>query len=348
MGADAKGLAAKVPRLAPHFMIVSSMKFAQDIVAKREALHGLGYRVSVPNDTDLMLANPDLHNDLEADLKHCREQDELRRGFELVAAADAVLVLNHPKNGVDGYIGTSVLMELAISHYLKKHIFLLYPTPSFHDHRWAHEVAMMRTCCLQGDTSLIPLGLSVMKDNEQFEYNFEGTEEKFRELHSWSWQVLGHEVPKFEANCTQEMTSTVHDLPNRERDRQRVLSRGLAERPGSSPVALWCPKLGVILASSYNRLLFGDHGPYVELLYHQIQWEHFVLHTLKGPHRHAHFHWTKGREVCIYEQYNGVHDEPNPPPGEWSCSNNRPEGYAEYCPGRMYLPADLVEPARGQ
>ena len=67
-----------------------------------------------------------LCDDLEADLQHCKEQDELRRGFDLVAAADAVLVLNHPKNGVEGYIGTSVLMELAISHYLRKHIFLLF------------------------------------------------------------------------------------------------------------------------------------------------------------------------------------------------------------------------------
>eukprot|EP00971_Amphidinium_carterae_P235843 4680486-Amphidinium_carterae.1 len=115
MGTEGEGGEAK----ETHFMIISSMKFAEDIVAKREALQALGYRVSVPNDTDLMLANPDLHNDLEADLKHCREQDELRRGFQLVADAHAVLVLNHPKNGVDGYIGTSVLMELAIAHYLR-------------------------------------------------------------------------------------------------------------------------------------------------------------------------------------------------------------------------------------
>ena len=44
----------------PHFMIISSMKFAEDIVAKRGVLETLGYAVSVPNDTDLMLSTPTL------------------------------------------------------------------------------------------------------------------------------------------------------------------------------------------------------------------------------------------------------------------------------------------------
>merc|ERR1719174_3323781 len=102
-------------------MLCSSMKFVQDIVEKRVLLAELGFAVSVPLDTEMMLENPDLPDDLQ----HCLETNQLLRSFELVAAADAVLVLNHPKNGVDGYIGTSVLMELAVAAHGGVGIFLL-------------------------------------------------------------------------------------------------------------------------------------------------------------------------------------------------------------------------------
>eukprot|EP00662_Eupelagonemidae_sp_cell21_P043892 gene43892-38688_t len=89
------------------------MTFAEDILQAQAALEALGYDVSIPRDTHHMIANPDLPNDLDADLRHCIERDELRASFALVARADAVVVLNKEKRGVRGYVGTSVLMELA-------------------------------------------------------------------------------------------------------------------------------------------------------------------------------------------------------------------------------------------
>ena len=45
--------------------------------------------------------------------------------FKEVAKADAVLVINDEKHGVAGYIGTNVLMEIAVAYYLNKPIFIL-------------------------------------------------------------------------------------------------------------------------------------------------------------------------------------------------------------------------------
>mmetsp|Transcript_162 Transcript_162/g.244 ORF Transcript_162/g.244 Transcript_162/m.244 type:complete len:350 (+) Transcript_162:104-1153(+) len=343
-GTESKGKDADAA--VQHFMILSSMKFVEKIVATREVLQGQGYQVSVPDDTDLMLTNPGLCDDLEADLQHCREQDELRKGFELVVGANAVLVLNHPKNGIDGYIGTSVLMELAISHYFRKYIFLLYPTPSFDEHRWAHEVAMMNTCCLFGDLSRLPCGVAVMQARENFDFSFEGSEAKFRELLLWAWRTLGREPYKVHtAADVSALSPTVCGLPNRERDRARILARGFAEYPDSAvPGGAKCCESGIKVTTGYLRVLFGDNGPYLECLHDQVCWEAFVYHKVKGPARHYHEHVTASRRLQIYEQFRGVGDEPNPPPGDWSCDNNRPEGYAPYEPGRIYVPADLVEP----
>jgi hypothetical protein len=79
----------------------------------------------------------------------------LRVGFDLVVKADAILVLNFPKNGINGYIGTSTLMELGIAHYFGKKIFILNDIPDFNKVRWAHEVAIMQPVILKGDLAKI-------------------------------------------------------------------------------------------------------------------------------------------------------------------------------------------------
>lgn len=45
--------------------------------------------------------------------------------FAAVETADAILVVNDKKHGVEGYIGPNVLMEMAIAYYLKKPIYIL-------------------------------------------------------------------------------------------------------------------------------------------------------------------------------------------------------------------------------
>lgn len=325
-------------------MILSSMTFAEDIIAKKSLLEGLGYQVSIPEDTELVRSQPDLPDDLEADLKHCIETDQLRKGFQLVADADSVLVLNHPKNGIPGYIGTSVLMELAIAHFLRKPIFTLFAVPSYHEHRWAHEVAMVEPINLEGEVTRLAVGLAVWRGRENFEQRLGPcADAEFRSLLSWSWRELRTTPTVLDERDedTPSHASTSLQLPNRLRDLERCLSRGLLET--GRPDFQLRSRTGVLVATGYIRLVLGDHGPYCELRHSQICWPAFTTHVLKGPGRHYHQHFgPDGLE--LYEQFRGVGQEPNPPPGPWSCANNRPEGYADYQPGRFYLPADLLEP----
>ncbi len=136
-------------------MICGSMTFADKIMALKAGLEKLGHTVSVPVDADTHSSDPSLIDDLDRDYEHCVENDVMRKCMNVLANNDAVLVANYPKNGVNGYIGTSTLMELGLAHYLNKKIFLLYPTPHYKEARWAHEVRIFKPTVLNGDINAI-------------------------------------------------------------------------------------------------------------------------------------------------------------------------------------------------
>ena len=79
----------------------------------------------------------------------------MKECFNLIEESNAILIMNYPKNGVEGYIGTSSIMEIGIAYHLGKKIFLLHETPDYNEHRWAHEVKIMQPIVLNGDLDKI-------------------------------------------------------------------------------------------------------------------------------------------------------------------------------------------------
>ncbi len=58
-----------------------------------------------------------------------RKSEAVMEHFNKVAWSDVILVLNHEKNNVKGYIGGNTLMEMGLAFYLKKKIYLLNEVP---------------------------------------------------------------------------------------------------------------------------------------------------------------------------------------------------------------------------
>lgn len=129
------------------------MALAKEMLDAQERLQKLGHEVDVPCDTDLHVQDPELRNDFERDAKHVKENNIMRRCFELVAQSDAVLVLNHRHNDVDGYVGASALMEVGIATYLDKKLFILYPPTE----RYRHELSVLGGIVIDGEFSKIPV-----------------------------------------------------------------------------------------------------------------------------------------------------------------------------------------------
>lgn len=73
--------------------------------------------------------------------------------FEKVEWCDAILVANHEKRGVEGYMGGNTLIEVGLAFYLRKKIFILNPISS--DISYKQEIYGMKPVLLGGQIALI-------------------------------------------------------------------------------------------------------------------------------------------------------------------------------------------------
>ena len=131
------------------------MKFVKDMVKVKKQLDKLGHEARLPFGTNPHLKDKNFVDNLDKNLEYCLKNDVMRKNFQMVADSDAVLVINYKRNGLDGYIGISALLEMGVAHYLKKKIFLMQKPPHFHNARWAHEVAIMQPTVIYEDLSKI-------------------------------------------------------------------------------------------------------------------------------------------------------------------------------------------------
>ncbi len=111
--------------------ICASVSAYESVIRVMHQLENLGYKVIVPDLALEMESNHDFDfltyvdrfNDQDIESKH----QAILSHFPNLRKADAILVVNEPKRGLDGYIGPNVLMEMAVSLYLKKPIYLMNP-----------------------------------------------------------------------------------------------------------------------------------------------------------------------------------------------------------------------------
>ncbi|MFH1364071.1 MAG: hypothetical protein ABIH52_00270 [Candidatus Aenigmatarchaeota archaeon] len=137
-------------------MICGSMHFAKDMMETKKKLEELGHDAEVPCDTQMFIDDPNFTTDNhEENHKHCQENDIIRTCFNEIENRDAILVLNLPKNGVDGYVGASSFMEIGLAYHFRKKIFLLHPPPKVEDAKSSHEIIVMQPTILDGDLSKI-------------------------------------------------------------------------------------------------------------------------------------------------------------------------------------------------
>ncbi|CAE7868504.1 PDRP1 [Symbiodinium necroappetens] len=174
-----------------------------------------------------------------------------------------------------------------------------------------------------------------------FDIEFHASKSEFDDVLLWSWAKLGFACSS-PADYKPRAASTA-DSANRRRDKQRVESNWGLYETGNSSLEFYDSK-GEPIARGYEAIVYGDHGPYIEFKEEQIYWPTFCRHKLKGPGRTHFEHYNRDVSIKLYGQFKTVADQPNPPADSnpFACSNNRPEGYADYRPGRLYMSADAL------
>lgn len=130
-----------------------SMTFAKEQIEVKNELEKIGHEVLLTDDIESFAKDKQIKHSFEEELKLCLEYDVIRSFFNKIAESDAYLVCNHEKNGIKGYLGASVLMEIGLAYFLKKKIFLIFEIDQ--QQKYALEIAVMNPIILNGDLSKI-------------------------------------------------------------------------------------------------------------------------------------------------------------------------------------------------
>lgn len=108
--------------------LCASMSCYRELIQVEKELVARGFIVNIPVSAKVMKENNDF------DVAHFKGTNLpaqkaifIRTNFEKIAEGDAILVVNGEKNGIAGYIGANVLMEIGLAFYLRKEIYLWNP-----------------------------------------------------------------------------------------------------------------------------------------------------------------------------------------------------------------------------
>lgn len=81
------------------------------------------------------------------------KEKAIRDHYDKIEWCDAVLISNHEKRGIEGYIGGNTLIEIGVAFFLKKPIYILNPISS--ELSYKQEIYAMKPILLNGDINLI-------------------------------------------------------------------------------------------------------------------------------------------------------------------------------------------------
>jgi len=127
------------------------MHFAKEMLEAQKFLEESNHQCYLPLTTEECVDNPELNVNFDFCLEHDCQMDH----FKKIEASDAIVVLNYPKNNVNGYVGGAVLTEMAIAKYLGKKIFVLHDLPDPEEIRYIFEAKLMQPTILGGDLEKI-------------------------------------------------------------------------------------------------------------------------------------------------------------------------------------------------
>lgn len=105
--------------------ICCSLSFGDKVREIAKQLEAAGHEVLLPNSVIHRLNKQPDFDPVKAKL----ETDPFHKHTDKIRAADAVLMCNYTKNGIENYIGANSFAELFVAYYFNKPIYMLNPLP---------------------------------------------------------------------------------------------------------------------------------------------------------------------------------------------------------------------------
>ena len=116
-------------------VISASLDFTEAIKDIADKLIKQGHQVIIPKTAKMILDGKVRLEQIKKEkesgeiFKRAIRLDIIKYYFGKIKGADAILVLNFDKDGIRGYIGGNVFLEMGFAHVLNKKIFLYNPIP---------------------------------------------------------------------------------------------------------------------------------------------------------------------------------------------------------------------------
>lgn len=119
----------------------------------KEELEKQWHIVNLSPGINFFLENPNAKMDFEQELQFCKETGIMKKFFDEITESEWVLFLNYDKKWIPWYIWASVLMEIWISYFLSKKIYLINPIDK--SQSYALEVLLTNPTILNWDLTHI-------------------------------------------------------------------------------------------------------------------------------------------------------------------------------------------------
>ena len=128
------------------------MQFTEKILEVQQKLNQLGHTAFLTSFASSFIGKNEQEKEM-IKLHQKYNQDAIREFWDLMQGADAVLVLNYDKHGIQNYIGGNTLMEIGFAHVLNQKVFLLNPIPDISFYKT--EIEAVKPVILHGELSKI-------------------------------------------------------------------------------------------------------------------------------------------------------------------------------------------------
>lgn len=124
------------------------MQFTDEMLALCEELRSLGHDAFASSFAEAY-AGKSADEIEQLKLQDKYEHDAIREFWKPLQSADALLVANYDKHGIQHYIGGNAFLEMGFAHVLELPIYLLNPIPEMPYYHT--ELIAMKPVVLHGD-----------------------------------------------------------------------------------------------------------------------------------------------------------------------------------------------------
>lgn len=141
-------------------VICSSANFYEHVCKIADALEKRGFKAVVPETAEKMRKSgnynaADYRTWHKDPTEYHKKSYLMDTHFKEIDKGDAIFIVNDEKHGEPGYIGSNVLMEIALAYWQKKPIFVLNPVPP--EARTYEEITGVGAVILDGDLGRLAL-----------------------------------------------------------------------------------------------------------------------------------------------------------------------------------------------